>query len=82
MAVPSGRRPGGQNGERPAPGPVGRGDGRKQYGRTEYAREPVARGGGGVVSAGRRRDIYLVAQELHLALGQLLALVQLLNPLV
>lgn len=27
-------------------------------------------------------DIYLVAQELHLALGQLFALVQLLNPLV
>jgi len=39
-------------------------------------------GGGNAVSAGRRRDIYLVAQELHLALGQLFALVQLLNPLV
>lgn len=29
-----------------------RDDGRKQYGRTERAREPVARGGGGAVSAG------------------------------
>lgn len=30
----------------------------------------------------RRRNIYLVTQELHLGLGQLFALVQLLNPLV
>jgi len=47
------------------------------------AREPVARRRRQrAVSTGRRRDIYLVAQELHLALGQLFALVQLLNPLV